>query len=307
MLDYRKIIGTRKFRIKVLSLLNWMPDKIIVGIQYFLQTGRKLHLKNPETFGEYLQAYKLKYRNPLMHQCVDKAEVRKYVETKGLSEILIPQIGIFNSEDDINYKELPRKFVVKTSDGGGNNEILLCKDKKKLDEKDFRTTIKGWLQAPKSKKHIAREWAYDNGFPRRIIVEELLEESGKKDIDDFKFFCYNGKFKVLEWHKDRSTLHRAGHFDEKLQYLPQNKIYDTDFGRETLPENIQEMVKVAEKLAEGFPFVRVDLYNVNGKIYFGEMTFYPASGYFMYRPESVNTWLGSFFTYPFENGSPFGK
>lgn len=300
MLDYRKVTGTRAFRQKILSLMTWLPDTMMLRIQYFIQTGKMLHLKHPQKLGEFIQAYKLFYHNPVMQKCVDKFEVRKFIEERGLKNILVPLIGVYNNAGEIDLEKLPEKFIMKTTDGGGNNEIFICRDKNNLQEKEFKSEIEKWLKSPKPKKHIAREWAYDNNFPRRIIIEELLEESsGAKDIDDFKFFCYDGKFKVLEWHKDRSTAHKAGHYDENLKFKPHVKIYPTPFQDYKLPDNIKEMVSIAEKLSEGFPFVRVDLYNVDGKIFFGEMTFYPASGYFVYHPKEENKVLGSFFKYPF--------
>ena len=296
MLDYRKFFGSRKTRMIILSGLSWIPDKIILNIQYFLQTGEKLHLKKPVKYTEYLQAYKLYYHNPEMKGWVDKVEARNLVKEKGLKDILVPEIAVYNNPDEIDFNNLPKKFVMKSSDGGGSNEVVVCRDISKLDVNELKKTVSNWYKLPKSKKHIAREWAYENDYPRRILVERLLEdEKQRKDIDDFKFFCFNGKYKLLEWHKDRTTAHKAAHYDENLNYLPEFYTYDTMHTDNPLPANIKEMVKVAEKLAEGFPFVRVDLYNVGGKIYFGEMTFYPASGYFLYRPDSVNVWIGSLF------------
>lgn len=280
--------------------MNWLPDSLMLQIQYFLQTGKRLRIKNAKTFGEHIQAYKLYYRNPLMHQCVDKVEVRNYVQRKGLEEILVPIIGIYQKPEEIDFEKLPDNFIIKSSDGGGNNEVKICRGKNEKEIEDLKPIIKEWIRAPRPKKHIAREWAYENNIQRRILIEQLLEQPGKKDIDDYKFFCYNGKFQVLELHRNRSTNHQAGHFDRDLNYLDHVKIYPIPLGDKTLPGNIGEMIKIAEKLAEGFPFVRVDLYNVEGKIYFGEMTFYPASGYFVYQPEEVNDWLGSFFEYPFK-------
>lgn len=304
MIDYKKIFKSRRVRMMILSTLSWVPDPLILRLQYYLQTGEKLHLRKPVKFNEFLQAYKLYYRNPLMQRCVDKNEVREYIKEKGLEEALVPKIGIYDSADEIDFDSLPEKFVIKTTDGGGSNEVIVCRDKSWEDFIKIREKVNGWMKSPKPKKHIAREWAYENSYPRRIIIENLLEdEIQKNDIDDFKFFCFNGKFKILEWHKDRSSNHSAAHYDENLKYLPDFYTYENMHADHPLPSNIEEMVSVAEKLASDFPFVRVDLYNVGGKIYFGELTFYPASGYFVYRPEKINTWLGSFFTYPFVSPS----
>lgn len=300
MFDYRKFTISRNFRIYLLSLLSWMPDALMIRVQYLIQTGHFLHLKQPKTFGEIMQAYKLYYRNPEMHRCVDKGEVRSYVREKGYEDILVPLYGLYDSPEKIDFGKLPKSFIMKTTDGGGNNEVKIIRDKALTSESELKDMAQKWMQSPKPKKHIAREWAYENEIPRKILIEQLLQQPGKIDIDDYKFFCYDGKFKVLEVHRDRSTQHTAGHYDANLNYLSHIKIYKDPLKDQELPQNIGEMIKIVEKLSEGFPFVRVDLYNVRGKIYFGEMTFYPASGYFVYRPESVNTWLGSFFKYPFE-------
>ena len=280
----------------LLSLLSWIPDKLMLQIQYYMQTGEKLHLKNPKKFNEFLQAYKLFYHNPLMHKCVDKFEAREFVKSKGFENSLVPLLGVYDKAEEIDFDSLPEKFVVKTTDGGGSNEVYVVRDKSLENKEEFYNRIQGWMQFPKPKKHIGREWAYESNLPRKIIIEKFLENSsGNLDIDDFKFFCFNGKYKVLEWHKDRRTAHKAAHYDEHLKYMPDFYTYETMHSDNPLPENIKDMVAMAEKLSEDFPFVRVDLYNVDGKIYFGEMTFYPASGYFVYRPEEINTWLGSFF------------
>lgn len=301
MFDYRKIIGSRKLRTRILSYLSWVPDPLMLRFQYFTQTGEILHLNHPVKFNEFLQAYKLYYRDPLMHRCADKVAVREFIKEKGFEDNLVPLLGVYNKADDIDFNDLPDKFVIKTSDGGGSNEVLICKNKSRENIDRIRLKINDWLSCPKPKKHIAREWAYDNNYPRQILIEEFLHDKYQPDeIDDFKFFCFQGKFKVLQWHKDRSIAHKAAHYDENLNFLPEIYTYESMHSDNPMPENIKEMINMAEKLAEGFPFVRVDLYNVGGKIYFGEMTFYPASGYFVYRPENVNVWLGSFFKYPFE-------
>lgn len=276
--------------------MSWVPDKLLLYVQFFLQTGKIMNLRNPKTFQDFIQFYKLYYRNSSMRLCTDKVEVRKYVKQKGLESILIPVIGIYDKAEDINYENLPDKFVMKASDGGGNNQVLICQDKKEFTKDSLLNIAQIWMSAPRSRKHIAREWAYDNNIPRKIIIEELLENpDGRPDMDDYKFFCYKGKFKVLEWHKDRSQNHTAAHYDENLQYMPEVKIYNGIWEKTPFPPNFTEMVKVAETLSQEFPFVRVDLYNLKGKIYFGEMTFYPASGYYVYHPENVNVVLGSFF------------
>ena len=302
MIDYRKIIASRNLRMRILGLFSWVPDKWMLRIQYFLQTGSILHLKNPKTFQEKLQVYKISYHDPIMLQCTDKEKVREFVRKKDLSQILVPVIGVYEDVEKIDFDALPEKFVIKTSDGGGCNEVYICRNKNQENIEEIKKKLRGWISAPKSKKHIAREWAYDNEFPRKLIIENLLEEPGKNDIDDYKFYCFQGKFRFMQWHKDRHGDHRAGHCDENGKFLPEIHVdsYPTFDKAMPLPSNFKEMITIAEKLAENFPFVRVDLYSVNEQIYFSELTFYPASGFFNYKPEGTDEWLGTFFEYPFQ-------
>lgn len=297
-MDYRRIIRSRKLRIKILSYLDWVPDRLMLPLQYWLQTGRKLNLRNPKRFTEKLQIYKMKYRNPNMLRCTDKYEVRDFISEKGLSDYLIPLIGIYDSVNAINFESLPEQFVAKTTDGGGGNQVFVCKDKSKLTKEDFYSRINQWgALGNKKNKSPGREWAYENGFPRRIIIEELVGD-GTSDLIDYKFFCFHGKVAYV-----------YGISDRKIGQSAQLGIYNTEFKKLDVdrcderhqeqplpkPPNYEEMLELAKKLSEEFPHVRVDLYNVSGRIYFGELTFYDGSGYMSFRPDSFDEELGSEF------------
>lgn len=297
-MNYRNIIKSRDLRIKILSHLGWVPNGIMLRLQYWLQTGRKLNLKHPKRFTEKLQLYKMKYRNPDMLRCTDKYEVRKYIEEKGIGEYLIPLIGVYDKVEDIDFNVLPQQFVAKTTDGGGGNQVLICKDKEKLSEKDFRERLDGWMSMPQQKKPSGREWAYENNFPRRIMIEELLGNERMKNLPDYKFFCFNGKVHYV-----------YGICDRKVGVSAQFGIYDREFNKLDVdrcdelhqevalpkPTNYETMVELAERLSEGFPHVRVDLYNVMGKVYFGELTFYDGSGYMQFSPDSFDFEMGEKF------------
>lgn len=298
-MNYRNIIKSRDLRVKLLTFLSWIPDNIMLRLQYWLQTGRRLNLKNPKRFTEKLQLYKMKYRNPDMLRCTDKYEVRKYIEEKGLGEYLIPLIGVYNSDEEIDYSKLPNTFVAKTTDGGGGNQVLICKDKAALSEEVFYKRLKGWMSARKVKKHVGREWAYENDYPRRIIIEELIgADNVKKDLSDYKFFCFNGKVSYI-----------YGISDRKVGVSAQFGIYDRDFKKLDVsrnderpqdipllkPLNFDKMISIAECLSKDFPHVRVDLYNIAGKTYFGELTFYDGSGYMTFTPDTFDFDLGKCF------------
>lgn len=293
-MNYRNIIRSRKLRIKILTFLGWIPDSIMLRLQYWLQTGRKLNLKAPLRFTEKLQVYKMKYRNLEMLRCTDKYEVRKYIEDKGFGEYLIPLIGIYDNVEEIDYAKLPNQFVAKSTDGGGGNQVFICKDKYSFLEKDFKARLKSWMSVRKAKKQVGREWAYENNYPRRIIIEELIGSSNE-DLKDYKFFCFNGRVSYIYGISDR-------HIGESVQL----GIYDSKFNKLNVsrnderpqevplpkPLNFDKMIAVAEGLSKDFPHVRVDLYNISGSIYFGELTFYDGSGYMSFNPDSFDEEMG---------------
>ena len=301
-MNYRHFIKSRELRVKILTFLNWIPDSIMLRLQYWMQTGRKLNLKNPKRFTEKLQLYKIKYRNPDMLRCTDKYEVRKYIEEKGFGEYLIPLIGVYTNVDEIDYAKLPNTFVAKTTDGGGGNQVLICKDKQTLSEEDFKERLRGWMTARKVKQHAGREWAYENNYPRRIIIEELIgADSMKKDLCDYKFFCFDGEPHYCQLIQDRSTKETIDFYDMEWNHMPfrglnpqcGSALYEAD-----KPEDFEQMKDIAQKLSKGFPFVRVDLYSVKEGVYFGELTFYPASGYGHFTPDEWDEKIGEMLTIP---------
>lgn len=254
-------------------------------------------LKHPLRFTEKIQVYKMKYRNTKMFQCVDKYEVRKYVESKSLSRILNDLYGVYDNVDNIIFERLPSQFVAKTTDGSGGQDIYIVKDKFSINIKDMVS----FLQSRMGKNIInpGREWAYSGINKSRIIVEKLLESANADgSIEDYKFFCFNGKFKVMCVDRNRYSDHHRGFWDEDLNFLSHvssdHNTFCEDF---ILPSNINEMIQCAEILSEDFPFVRVDLYNILGHIVFGELTFYPWGGYVKFLPELFDYQLGQYFTY----------
>ena len=294
-MDYKKIIKSQNLRFKILNLLSWVPDKTMVKLQYRIKTGRKLNLKNPQRFTEKLQWYKLYYRNPIMHQCVDKYEVRKYVESKGLKSILNELYGVYDKPEDIDFEKLPDKFVIKTTAGSGGQNILICDDKSKLDIEETKKKLKYWLKL-NPKKSFGREWAYE-GTKNRIIVEKLLEPSNK-DLVDYKFFCFNGKCQYLYIISNRKLGESAelGIYDKSFNKIDAYRCDEKkQINKFDKPKNFDKMIKYAEKLSNEFPHVRVDFYNIDGTIYFGEMTFYDGSGYMKYDPDEFDCEICLFF------------
>lgn len=295
-MNYKKILRSQKLRFGILRCLSWMPDKHILPLQYRLKLGRWPDLKHPKRYTEKLQLYKMRYRNPEMHRCVDKYEVRQYLEERGFGDYLIGLIGIYDDAKDIDFYTLPEQFVIKTTDGGGGNNVFVCKDKQDLDWYMVVKKVNSWRNV--KNVNPGREWAYTGIKKSRIIVEEFID-GGERSLIDYKFFCFNGEPKYIYVVTDRKPGEYAylGVYDIDFNKLP---VYRVDERRahqtELKPENYGKMLEMARTLSKGFPHVRVDLYNVKGKIYFGELTFYDGSGYFSFDPDEFDYELGACFT-----------
>lgn len=289
-----------KISLKIISLgskgyFNWMPDSMYLKIIYRIRTGKKLNLRNPITFNEKLQWLKIHAKDTIKSIYVDKYDVREYIANQIGAEYLIPVVGgpWFNA-DDIDFDKLPDRFVLKcTHDSGG---VIICKDKSKMDNAEVRSTLKERLR--KNFYYRCREWPYKNIKPR-IYAETYMEDSSN-ELRDYKFFCFNGKVKCMKVDFNRFVRHQANYYDTEMNLLPfgeaafppdPSKIIEKPFG-------FEKMILLAEQLAQGFPFIRVDFYNVNGKIYFGELTFFPASGLGNFIPDEADTILGSWLEIP---------
>ena len=296
-MDIKSIISSQKVRHFLMKSFFWLPDRWMLAVQYWLISRRWPNLKSPKRFTEKVQWYKMNYRNPLMLRCVDKYTVRKYVEEKmGGSEILNDLYQVCDTAEEIDFSSLPNRFVVKTTDGGNGDNVLIVKDKSSLAIPEAVRRIDSW----RNKKYyvVSREWAYKGARKSQIIVERYLEDTSGA-LTDYKFFCFSGKPYVCQIISDRFSGEHIDFYDMGWNRLvglvglnPQATNSPTDWPK---PENFERMVEVAKVLSEDFPFVRVDLYNIGGKIYFGELTFYPASGYGSFRPDSFDFELGELF------------
>lgn len=303
MINYNRIIKYIKHPSKFFIKLDEkgifrLPDKLFIKLQFYNKMGYKLDLKNPKTFNEKLQWLKLYDRNPIYTTMVDKYEAKKYVGDIIGDEYIIPTIGIYNSFDEINFDELPKKFVMKcTHDSGG---IVICKDKANFDIEAAREKINKSLKT--NYYWVWREWQYKNVKPR-IIIEKYMEDKETKELRDYKFFCFNGEVKVFKIDFDRFINHKANYFDKnkKLLRFGEN-ICPPDFNRKLeMPYNIDKMIELAEQLSKDKPFIRIDFYEMNKKIYFGELTFCPAAGIGSFEPEEWDYKLGQFIKLPEKN------
>lgn len=293
-MNYKKILKNRNTRRKLLELFRFVPDERMLKFQYYIKMGRRLELKNPQRYSEKLQWYKLHDKNPEMIRCVDKYEVRSYVAEKGLAHILNTCIGVYDRVEDIDFDSLPRQFAAKDTLGGGGNDVAIIKDKASADLAALRSRMKDWTDKP---AHIAgggREWPYYSGKEHRIIIENYLEEPNG-DLRDYKFLCFGGKVAYIVYDCDRFTDHKRNIYDKDWRYIKVDTDHECFEDSIPKPENLEEMKQIAETLSAGFPHVRVDLYNVNGKIYFGELTFFPWSGYVQFSPDTFDFDVGSRF------------
>jgi len=265
------------FRNFVFNVLSILPDKAYLKIRYFQRMHKRLDLKNPKTFNEKLQWLKLYDRDPLYTKLVDKYQVREYVKEKIGEEYLIPLLGVWDRFDDINFDELPDEFVLKvTHDSGG---LVICKDKSKFDREKARKKINSALKHNYYLEN--REWPYRN-VPRRIIAEKYISD-GTGVLNDYKLMCFNGKVDNIILCLGRFSEEgvKFYHFDKDWNYLPHclHKEVAENVLSAYKPDKLTEMIRIAEILAEGLAHIRVDLYYVNGKIYFSELTFYQSSGF----------------------------
>lgn len=271
------------------ELFKWMDDELYLKFFYRVVIGKRLNLDNPQTFNEKLQWLKLHDRKEIYTTMVDKYEAKKYVAERIGEEYIIPTLGVWDSFDDIDFDSLPNQFVLKcTHDSGG---LVICRDKSRFDKKAARKKINRSLKS--NFFWFGREWPYKNVKPR-IIAEKYMEDTRSSDLKDYKFFCFGGMAKCYKVDFDRFKEHHANYFDMDGNLLPfGEKICPPLFDRKlNTPRNVEVMHQLAEKLSSQVSFLRVDFYDVDGNTYFGELTFYPASGLGQFTSDEWNQKLG---------------
>ena len=273
------------------GLLNWLPDEQYIKLQFRLAMGCWPDLKNPKTYNEKLQWLKLHDRNPLYTTLVDKYAVRKYIADTLGEEYLIPLVGgPWKNADEIDFDALPEQFVLKCNhDSGG---VVICKDKSKLDVEATRKALNKRLG--RNFYWQTREWPYKDVQPC-IFAEKYMENEGMGDFNDYKFFVFNGKAKIMYILTERlqeGTEAKADFFDMDFKHLDLHSGHP--FSDKTIekPACFDEMKRIAEELAEKMSCSRVDLYEYAGQILFGEMTLYHTSGYAQFDPISWDAEMG---------------
>lgn len=271
-----------EFFASILMRLNFLfPDKLYLSLLFRFKMGYWIDWKNPKTFSEKLQWLKLYNRRPEYTTMVDKYAVKEYVAKKIGEEYIIPTLGVWDRPEDIDWDSLPQKFVLKTTHGGGGSGVVICKDKATFDKANAIAKLKRSLNSCIYKS--LREWPYKN-VPKRIIAEEYLSdfsEYNQGGLTDYKFYCFNGAaYKVMICIDRDKKDTKFYSFDKKWSLLRHNKrgLMAPENFTLPMPPCVDMMFKIAEDLAKEIPFARVDLYYVNNKIYFSEITFYPGSG-----------------------------
>ena len=278
-----------------------LPDKLYLQVKWWSVTGRTLNLRSPQGFNEKIQWLKLYNRRSEYTALADKYEVRKYVKKTIGEEYLLPLLGVWERAEDIDFKRLPDQFVLKCTHNSGGG-MCLCKDKKQLNIPRVVQALNTALK--KNFYRQFREWVYKD-IPPRLIAEPFLidRDSSNKlgTLIDYKFYCFNGEPKFLYVGADDVSQGKKGELALSVLDLDWKP---APFGRADhqplaqavdKPKQFEQMVMLARKLSRGIPFVRVDLYWVNGQILFSEMTFYPGAGYGLFSPleweHKIGKWL----------------
>ena len=278
------------------KVVRLIPDKIWLTYRFKRRVGYAMDWKNPKTYSQKLQWLKVYNRNPLYTTLVDKFEVKKYISDAIGEEYIIPTLGVWDSFDEIDFDLLPNQFVLKcTHDSGG---LIIVKDKSSLDKEAARKKFKVALKH--NPYSVDREWPYKNVKPR-IIAEKYMEDSSTHDLRDYKFFSFDGDTKAMFIATERGSEKeetKFDFFDMDYNHLPFTNGHPNAAVLPKKPENFDLMRSLANKLSKGIPHVRVDFYEVDGKVYFGEMTFFHWSGMKPFDPMEWDKTFGDWIKLP---------
>lgn len=273
-------------------LLRFLPDRLYLQLYYFAKFRKFIDFNNPKTYNEKIQWLKLYDRKAEYHQLVDKYEVRHYVSEAIGEQYLVPLLGVWESEYDVNFDTLPEEFVLKPTHASG--EVIIVRNKSALDRARVFGEMREWLS--RDYFWVGREWPYKDIKPR-IVAEKLIDDQ----IVDYKFYCFNGEPKVLYLSRGLENHDTAeiSFFDLDFKRMPFGRSDYRPFSQEPVkPDNYREMLDIVRKLAKDFSFIRVDLYSVSGQVYFSELTFYPAGGYMPFSPREWDNTLGEWIILP---------
>ena len=277
-----------------LGIFNGLSDEQYLKLKYKNVFGRDLDLENPKTFNEKLQWLKLHNRKPEYTVMADKYLAKKYVASKIGDEYVVPLLGVWDNPEDIDFNTLPDQFVLKCNHNSGTG-MYICVDKSKLNIVAVKKELDKGL---KENYYIQnREWPYKN-IPRKIIAEKFLKDVDDECLTDYKFFCFNGKPEIVYISKDNAVDARTDFFDMDFNHLNIHMKDPNAAVPPSKPQEFEKMKEIATILSKGIPHVRIDLYDISGRIYVGEMTFYHNGGFGPVSPDEWNYKLGQMITLP---------
>lgn len=279
---------------------RWIPDSLYLKLLFRIKMGYRLNLKHPKTFSEKLQWLKLYNQRGEFTQMVDKYAVKEYVANIIGKEHVIPTLGVWNNPKDIEWDMLPEKFVLKATNGGGSDGVVICTDKNRFDKQEAVTKL---IKSENSSiYYLLREWPYKN-VPHRIIAERFVEpDSDKTDLPDYKFFCFNGEPRYCQVISGRKNKMSIDFFDYKWNHQPfhEPRTYGFADVEPQKPIHFEQMWVAARELAQNLPFSRIDFYDTNKGFFFGEITFFPTTGMGGFEPKEWDYQFGNWITLPQE-------
>ena len=292
-----------EFIASILMHLNFLfPDKLYLSLLFRFKMGYWMDWKNPKTFTEKLQWLKLYNRRPKYTTMVDKYAVKQYVSKLIGEEYIIPTLGIWTRVEEIDWESLPNQFVLKTTHGGGSGGVVICKNKTDLDKIGASKKLQHSLNSDIYRNY--REWPYKN-VPKRIIAEKYMKESISQSEDselaDYKFYCFNGTPTYCQVIRDRNTNETIDFYDMEWNHMPfvgLNPVIGNGLNPVKKPLLLNKMIEICHTLSINIPFSRIDLYVIDEKVYFGEITFFPASGIGTFTPTEWNYKLGKMIELP---------
>ena len=287
MIDYKDLVRNREWRVKISNFLSFIPDRPYLKMVYFMKTGKRLNLDKPEGFNEKENWLKVNEIHPEYTNYVDKYEVRSIVDNTLGEGYMFPLLGVWDHYEDIDFSALPNQFVLKCTHDSGSVKIV--KDKSIINHKDYKSFFESRLRI--NSFNLGREYPYKKVKPR-IIAEKLME--AKEGINDYKFFCFDGKPTIMFVATERASGDtKFDFYDMDFNHLDIVNIHpQSTKGGITKPKCFDEMKEIAAKCSKGMKFVRIDLYEIDGKVYFGEYTFFHGGGFWLFKPDHWEKDLG---------------
>lgn len=285
------------FKSLVNKLFGILPAKLCIQLRYYYHFHKFVDFHNPKTFSEKLQWLKIYNRKPIYTTMVDKYAVKDYVANIIGEEYIIPNLGVWNKPEDIDFNSLPDQFVLKTTHAGGSSGVVICKDQSNFDKISAIDKLKKSYNT--DCYSFSKEWPYKN-VQRRIIAEQYMEdESG--ELRDYKFFCFDGEVKAMFVATDRQKEGeevKFDFFDMEFNHLPFMQGHPNSTKVIKCPKSFEKMKELASALSKGIPQIRVDFYEVNGLVYFGELTFFHFSGMVPFKPQEWDAKFGDWIKLP---------